>query len=255
MTADLFDLSGKRALVTGSSKGLGRAMARALGKAGATVVLNGRAENNLRGAMSMLRSEGVSCECIAFDVTDPFAVEQGVATVERSVGPIDILVNNAGMNIRGPLVDYSVADWRTLLETNVMGAFHVSRAVGKAMIGRHHGRIINTCSISSEVARQSNTPYSATKSALKALTRGLAVEWAKHNILVNAISPGWFQTDMTESLKKDPDFDRWVRTNTPMGRWGDPSELGGVIVFLASEASSFITGQVICVDGGWLSLF
>jgi gluconate 5-dehydrogenase len=192
---------------------------------------------------------------VAFDVTDETAVETGVAAAEREAGPIDVLVNNVGMNIRRPLEEYTTEDWHAILATNLTSVFYVSRAVGRRMIERRRGKIINTASISSEVARQSNTPYSATKSGVKSLTRGLAVEWAKYNIQVNAISPGWFHTDLTDPLKKNPDFDRWVCANTPMGRWGDPSELGGVVVFLASEASSFITGQVIYVDGGWLALF
>ncbi len=251
--SSLFSLSGKNALVTGSSRGLGFVLARGLGQAGARVVLNGRDEAVLASAAEKLRSEGLDVAVSAFDVTDSAQVEEGIARIETEVGPVEILVNNAGIQRRKPLEDFPEEDFREVLETNLTSAFLVSKRVARRMIGRKSGKIVNICSLQSEVGRPSITPYAASKGALKMLTRGMAVEWAKHGIQVNAIGPGYFKTEMTRALVEDPDFDRWIRGRTPAGRWGDPEELVGLLVYLCSPASSFVNGQIVYVDGGLLA--
>jgi len=250
---DLFDLAGKRALVTGSSRGLGRVIARGLARAGADVVLNGRDAGRVEQAMAEFRAEGLCAHARPFDVTDERQVEDAVAAVERDVGPIDILVNNAGVNLRGPLAQFDTGRWHELMAVNVHGVFHVCRAVGRRMVARGAGKIINIASLMSEGGRPGVAPYAVSKGAVKMFTRALAVEWGPHNVQVNAIGPGYFRTDMTRSLHEDESFDAWVRGRTPMGRWGEPAELVGAAVFLASEASSYVNGQTIYVDGGWLA--
>jgi gluconate 5-dehydrogenase len=250
MSADLFDLSGRTALVTGSSRGIGLALARGLARAGARVVLNGRDAARLGSAADELRKEGLGVEIARFDVTDEAAVDAAVARIENAVGAIDILVNNAGMQLRRPLQDFSSADWHQLLETNVTSAFLVGRAVGRRMLERGAGKIINVCSVQSELARATIAPYTATKGALKNLTRGMCADWAPHGICVNAIGPGYFTTELNAALQADPEFDRWLRRRTPAGRWGEVHELVGVAVFLAAPASDFVHGQIIYVDGG-----
>jgi gluconate 5-dehydrogenase len=249
----LFDLSGSLALVTGSSRGLGRVIARGLGEAGAGVVLNGRDRAALDHAAAEFAADGISAHTAAFDVTDEAAVEEAVEAIERDVGVIDILVNNAGINLRGPLEDFDAARWRRLMAVNVDGVFLVSRAVGRRMVQRGRGKIINVASLMSEGGRPSVAPYAASKGAVKMLTRAMAVEWGPHNVQVNAIGPGYFKTEMTRPLWEDAELDAWVRRRTPAGRWGEPHELVGAAVFLASQASSFVNGQVIYVDGGWLA--
>ncbi len=251
--SSLFSLSGKNALVTGSSRGLGFVLARGLGQAGARVVLNGRDEAVLASAAERLRAEGLDVAVSAFDVTDSAQVEEGIARIETEVGPVEILVNNAGIQRRKPLEDFPEEDFREVLETNLTSAFLVSKRVARRMIGHKSGKIVNICSLQSEVGRPSITPYAASKGALKMLTRGMAVEWAKHGIQVNAIGPGYFKTEMTRALVEDPDFDRWIRGRTPAGRWGDPEELVGLLVYLCSPASSFVNGQIVYVDGGLLA--
>jgi gluconate 5-dehydrogenase len=251
--SSLFDLTGRIALVTGSSRGLGRVLARGLGQAGARVVLNGRRDETLREARASLASEGIAAETACFDVTDPDAVEGGVARIEERIGAIDVLVNNAGINLRGSFTDLTEDTWRDVLAVNLDGIFHVCRTVGKGMVARRRGKVINICSLLSEAARPGVSPYAASKGAVKMLTRALAVEWAPHNVQVNGIGPGYFVTEMTKGLREDPERDKWVRERTPAGRWGRPQELVGAAVFLASEASSFVTGQIVYVDGGWLA--
>jgi gluconate 5-dehydrogenase len=247
---DLFDLGGRTALVTGSSRGIGLTLARGLGRAGARLVLNGRDEDRLTGVAAKLRGEGLTVEIAPFDVTDESAVEAAVARVEDEVAAIDILVNNAGMQLRRPLQDFSAAEWHRLLETNVTSAFLVGRAVGSRMLARGGGKIINVCSVQSELARPTIAPYTATKGALKSLTRGMCADWAPHGICVNAIGPGYFNTELNAALRADPEFDGWLRRRTPAGRWGELEELVGVAVFLAAPASDFVHGQIIYVDGG-----
>ena len=250
---DLFRLDGRLALLTGSSQGLGLAMAKGLGQAGARVVLNGRNVEKLERARQGLVDEGIEVFGYAFDVTDAASVEEAVGRVEDEVGPIDILVNNAGINRRAPFEAFPVEQWREVMDTNLNAMFYVSKAVGARMISRKRGKIINIASLLSEAARPSITPYTASKGAVKMLTKGMAVEWAPHNIQVNAIGPGYFVTEMNRPLVEDPKFDAWVKQKCPSGRWGDPSELVGAAVFFASAASDFVTGQVLYVDGGWLA--
>jgi gluconate 5-dehydrogenase len=247
---DLFDLSGRTALVTGSSRGIGLTLARGLGRAGARVVLNGRDADRLAAAAGELRGEGLDVDIASFDVTDEVAVDAAVARIEDEVAAIDILVNNAGMQLRRPLQDFSSSDWHRLLETNVTSAFLVGRAVGRRMLERGAGKIINVCSVQSELARATIAPYTATKGALKSLTRGMCADWAPHGICVNAIGPGYFNTELNAALRADPEFDGWLRRRTPAGRWGELDELVGVAVFLAAPASDFVHGQIIYVDGG-----
>ena len=250
---DLFGLEGKIALITGSSQGLGLILARGLGRAGATVVLNGRNEQKLEAAVSRLEEEGVSARGYAFDVTDSGQIHEKIEGIEKEVGPIDILVNNAGIQRRGPLEDFSEKDWQDILNTNLTAVFLVSRRVAKGMIARKRGKIVNIHSLQSEIARVTIAPYSASKGGVKMLTKGMATDWGKYNIQVNGIGPGYFITEMTKPLADNPEFDGWIKGRTPMARWGDPEELVGTVIFLASEASSFITGQIIYIDGGILA--
>jgi gluconate 5-dehydrogenase len=250
---ELFDLTGRVALVTGASRGLGLALARGLAEAGATVALNGRDEARLAGAVSTLAADGLRAHPARFDVTDPAAVADGVAAVERSIGRLDVLVNNAGIQRRAPLETVTEATWREVLETNLTAPFLVTRAVVPGMIARGRGKVINITSLADSVARPTIAPYAAAKGGLRQLTRAMAVEWARHNIQVNGIGPGYFRTEMNTALVEDPEFDAWVRSRTPAGRWGEPSELVGAAVFLASAASDFVTGQIIYVDGGVLA--
>jgi len=247
---DLFDLSGRTALVTGSSRGIGLTLARGLGQAGARVLVNGRDESRVATSAAELQSEGLSVEAAPFDVTDEAAVNEAVDRIEAEVAPIDILVNNAGMQLRRPLQDFSSADWHRLMETNLTSAFLVGRAAGTHMLTRGAGKIINVCSVQSELARATIAPYTATKGALKSLTRGMCADWAPHGICVNAIGPGYFNTELNAALRNDPEFDGWLRQRTPARRWGELQELVGVAVFLASPASDFVHGQIIYVDGG-----
>jgi gluconate 5-dehydrogenase len=249
----MFDLTGRTALVTGSSRGLGRVLAHGLGKAGAAVVLNGRHADALEKVRGEFSAEGIEAHVCAFDVTQEGQVKEAVARIEREVAPIDVLVNNAGINLRGPFEDLPTEHWLQVMDINVHGVFHVTRAVGRSMIKRGRGKVINICSLMSEGGRPSTAPYAASKGALKMLTRALAVEWGRHNIQVNGIGPGYFLTEMTRHMAEDPRWDEWVKSSSPAGRWGDPEELVGTAVFLASDASSFVNGQVIYVDGGWLA--
>jgi len=252
-TNPLFDLSGRVALVTGSSQGLGLAMARGLAGAGAAVVLNGRDAGKLAAAAATLRAAGARVETAAFDVTDGAAVEREVARVERDFGPIHILVNNAGIQSRAPLAEMTEEQWRVVIDTNLTSAFIVARAVGPRMIARGAGKIINITSLISEVARPTIANYAAAKGGLKMLTRSMAVEWARHGLQANGIAPGYFVTELNRPLIENPEFNAWVCKRTPAGRWGQPEELVGAAVFLASRASDFVNGQIIAVDGGTLA--
>ncbi len=250
MTVQMFDLSGKRALITGSSQGIGYALATALASAGAELVLNGRNEERLARAAEALRSEGYSAEVAAFDVTDPDAVTAGVDGIEARIGAIDILINNAGMQFRTPLEDFPLEKWRELVSTNIDSAFYVGQAAARHMIGRGRGKIINICSVQSELARPGIAPYTATKGALKMLTKGMCTDWAGHGLQVNGIGPGYFKTELNKALVENPEFTAWLENRTPAGRWGDVAELAGAAIFLASDASSFVNGHILYVDGG-----
>lgn len=247
---NLFDLTGRTALITGSSKGIGFALARALGAAGARVVLNARDAQALAKACDVLRGEGIQADAAAFDVTDADAVEAGVARVEAEVGAIDILVNNAGMQHRGPFAEFPIDAWHKITTTNIDSVFLVGRAVAQRMIPRGRGKIINICSVQSELGRPGIAPYAATKGAVKMLTKGMAIDLGKHGIQVNGLGPGYFKTELTQTLVADAAFTGWLNGRTPAGRWGEVQELGGAAIFLASEASSFVNGHILYVDGG-----
>jgi gluconate 5-dehydrogenase len=246
----LFDLSGRTALITGSSKGIGYALAQALGAAGAHVVLNGRDAARLEAARAALQAQGLTAQVAVFDVTDPDAVEAGVARVEAEIGPIDILVNNAGMQHRGPFAEFPIEAWRRITATNLDSVFYVGRAVAQRMIERKRGKIINICSVQSELGRPGIAPYAATKGAVKMLTKGMAIDLGRHGIQVNGLGPGYFKTELNQALVDDPAFSAWLAGRTPLGRWGNVEELGGAAVFLASDASSFVNGHILYVDGG-----
>jgi len=249
-TSSLFDLSGKLALVTGAYRGLGLAIARSLGAAGATVLLNGRRREPLEQAAATLASEGLRAAIAEFDVTDPGAIARGIAAIREVHGPVDILVNNAGIQRRHPFSEFPLADWNALVATNLTAPFLVSQAVLPGMIERKRGKIIHIASLMSELARPTVVPYTATKGGVRQLTRGMAVELAAINVQVNAIAPGYFATEMNRALIDNAEFNAWVCKRTPAGRWGHPDEVGGVAVFLASPAADYVTGQMIVIDGG-----
>ncbi len=253
MTNQLFDLTGKVALITGSYQGLGLAIARGLGQAGARIVLNGRNEEKVQKAISTLSGEGLQVTGCCFDVSDAAQIRQRIPPLEKEGGQIDILVNNAGIQRRSPLEQFEEAVWREVLDINLTGLFLVTRQVVQGMIARRSGKIINICSLMCEMGRPTVGAYTAAKGGVKMLTKAMAVEWAKHNIQANGIGPGYFATEMNRPLKEDAKFDAWIRSRTPAGRWGDPSELIGAAIFLASRASDFVNGQIIYVDGGILA--
>jgi gluconate 5-dehydrogenase len=250
MSLQLFDLTGKRALVTGSSQGIGMALARGLAAAGAAIVMNGRDSAKLEAAAATLRGEGFAVQTLAFDATDHNAVRAAVDGFETAHGAIDILVNNAGMQHRGPLEDFPAEAFERLLQTNIASVFHVGQAVARHMIARGAGKIINISSVQSALARPTIAPYTATKGAVTNLTKGMATDWAKYGLQCNAIAPGYFDTPLNKALVDDPAFTEWLAKRTPAGRWGNVGELVGACIFLASDASSFVNGTVIFVDGG-----
>ncbi len=251
MSAALFDVAGRIALVTGSSRGIGYALARGLLDAGVTVVLNGRDAAGLEGARERLhRLTGGTVVAEAFDVTDPGAVTAGVARIEEHAGPIDILVNNTGVQHRAPLTEFSDDHWRHLLDTNLGSAFFTGREVARRMIPRGHGKIVNICSVQSEVARPGIAAYAATKGGLKMLTKGMCADLGPHGIQVNGLGPGYIETELTAALVADPGFSNWVRGRTPAGRWGRVEDLVGPLLFLVSPASDFVNGHLLHADGG-----
>ncbi|MCZ8546967.1 SDR family oxidoreductase [Mesorhizobium qingshengii] len=250
MANSLFSLEGRLALVTGSGQGIGFALARGLAEHGAAVVLNGRDRARIDSAVEKLRDTGFKAHASVFDVTDFQAVNADVARIEAEIGAIDILVNNAGIQFRAPLEDFPEEQWERLFRTNVSGAFHAGKAVARHMIPRGKGKIINIGSVQSELARPNIAPYTATKGAIRNLTRGMCTDWAKHGLQINAIAPGYFRTEMNQALVDNPEFSAWLEKRTPAGRWGNVDELIGAAVFLASDASSFVNGHTLYVDGG-----
>lgn len=247
---NLFSLSGKVALVTGGYRGLGLSIARGLGQAGARVYLNGRSSQGVEHSVQALQDEGIDARGKPFDITDEQAVTTAVAEIEQQEGAITILVNNAGIHRRNPLLEMSLEDFNTVIGTNLTAAFLVARAVVPMMMQAGGGKVINLCSLMSDLARPTTGNYAAAKGGLRMLTRAMAAEWAGKNIQINGIAPGYFETEMTRPLIEDPKFNSWICGRTPSGRWGQPEELRGVAVFLASEASQYINGQLIAVDGG-----
>ena len=246
MEPNLFSLSGKRALITGSSQGIGFALAKGLAAAGAQIVLNGRDETTLKAAAEQIGATGT----LAFDVTDHDHAKAAIDRFESETGPIDILINNAGMQHRAPLEDFPADAFERLLQTNVASVFNVGQACAKHMIKRGAGKIINIASVQTSLARPGIAPYTATKGAVANLTKGMATDWAKHGLQCNAIAPGYFETPLNAALVADADFSAWLEKRTPAGRWGKVEELVGAAVFLSSDASSFVSGHTLFVDGG-----
>ena len=247
---ELFSLAGRRALVTGSSQGIGYALAEGLAGAGAEIVLNGRDTAKLAAAAARLSGAGARATALAFDATDHEAVRAAVDGFEAQTGPIDILINNAGMQHRAPLEEFPADRFEALLQTNVASVFHVGQACARHMIGRGAGKIINIASVQTALARPGIAPYTATNGAVANLTKGMATDWARHGLQINAIAPGYFDTPLNAALVADPEFSSWLEKRTPAGRWGRVDELVGAAVFLASPASSFVNGHTLFVDGG-----
>jgi len=245
-----FNLAGRTALITGSSAGIGFALARGLAQAGARVILNARNAGKLEAAAEVLRAEGLQVLTAAFDVTSGEAVTAAVARIEAEVGAIDILVNNAGMQRRAPLDQFAEADWHELMKTNVDSVFLVGQAVARHMIPRKQGKIVNICSVQSELGRPGIAPYTASKGAVKMLTKGMAIDWGQHGIQVNGLGPGYFKTELTQALVDNTEFTAWLVGRTPSRRWGDVQDLVGAAVFLSSNASNFVNGHILYVDGG-----
>ncbi|CAO3360331.1 SDR family oxidoreductase [Azospirillum melinis] len=251
----MFDLSGKTALVTGSARGLGNAIAEGLAEAGAAIILSDINPNSLADAAARARDKGYTVHESAFDVTDEDAVAQAFAQFDEQGISVDILVNNAGIQIRSPLVDFPVADFRKVIDTNLTSAFLVGREAGRRMVARRAGKIINIGSLTSEQARVTVAPYAAAKGGIRLLTKSMTAEWAEFNVQINAIGPGYIVTEMNKPLIENEEFDGWVKKRTPARRWGNPADLVGTAVFLASPASDFVNGQLIFVDGGIMAVY
>lgn len=248
--AELFSLRGKRALVTGSGQGIGLALARGLASAGAEIVLNDRDAARLEAAVATLRGEGIAASGRLFDVTRIAEIESALGDL---AGEIDILINNAGIHRRAPLETMPVETWQAVIDTNLTSAFLVTRTVVPGMLRRGTGKIINICSLNSEISRPTIANYSAAKGGLKMLTRAMAVEWGGRGVQTNGIAPGYLKTDLTGTLTIDPEFDRYICARTPAGRWGAPADLIGAAVFLSARGSDFVNGQILTVDGGLLA--
>lgn len=250
MSLQLFSLEGKVALLTGSSRGIGYQLARGLAQAGATVVINGINPDTVATSVKELQDAGLKAAGQPFNVTSTAEIEHAIEQIEKTVGPIDILVNNAGIQRRTPLLECTDDTWQEVLDTNLTSVFKVSKVVAGNMVNRERGKIINTCSIQSELGRPTIAPYAASKGGLKMLTKNMCAEWAKHNIQVNGLGPGYFATELTEALVNDEKFSAWLCDRTPAGRWGDVEELVGGAIFLSSDASNYVNGHILYVDGG-----
>ena len=250
---NIFSIEGKVALVTGSTGALGNTFARGLAQHGATVILNGRNNAKLVEKVQELVDEGFKAYGFAFDVTRSEEINLAISRIEEEIGPVDILVNNAGINLRASLEEFKNEDWDKVIGINLTGPYLVAKAVVQSMIKRKSGKIINIGSVQNELGRPTIAPYAASKGGLKMLTKGMATDWAKYNIQVNGIGPGYFKTEMTKPLYENPEFDAWLCGRTPSNRWGDPEELMGALLFLASDASSYVNGHMIYVDGGLLA--
>ena len=254
MSNSLFSLAGSTALITGSSRGLGLSIAKGLAEAGARIVLNGINADRLRASALSLRAMGFDVHEAPFDVTDEPAILAAFARLDAEGTAVDILVNNAGIQLRKPMVDLTTAEWQTVLDANLTSAFVIGREAGKRMILRGRGKIINIGSLTSQLARATVAPYTVAKGGIKMLTQAMAAEWAEFGIQANAIGPGYMLTDMNQALVDNSQFDAWVKARTPAKRWGKPEELIGTAVFLASDASAYVNGQIIYVDGGMSSV-
>lgn len=250
----IFDLKGRTALITGSSRGLGRAMAEGLAAAGARVLINGTDTSRVAQTVAEFRSAGYEADAASFNVTVEDEVKAAFEGLDAAGVAVDILVNNAGIQYRKPMVELETADWQRVIDTNLTSAFVIGREAARRMIARGHGKIVNIGSLTSELARATIAPYTVAKGGIKMLTRAMAAEWAQHGIQANAIGPGYMLTDMNEALISNPDFDAWVKGRTPSKRWGKPEELIGTAVFLSSSASDYVNGQIIYVDGGMLAV-
>jgi len=249
----MFSLAGKRALITGSSRGIGFALAGALAGAGADVILNARDTEALGKAAASLADSGARVRAVAFDVANSESVDDAVEHIETEIGPIDILINNAGMQHRAPLEEFPEDRFERIMAVNVNSVFLVGKAVAKRMIPRGAGKIINIASLMTTVARPTISPYAASKAAVANLTRGMAAEWARHGLNINAIAPGYFETELNTALYQDAEFVKWLKARTPTGRWGDLAELGGAAIFLSSDAARFVNGHILYVDGGFMA--
>ena len=252
---DLFDIKGKVALITGSTHGLGMAMAKGLGQAGATIVVNGNSsQQKIDDAVKELQSEGINAVGYRFNVTEEQEVKTAVHKIESEVGPIAILINNAGIIKRIPLLEMEVSDFREVIDIDLVSPFIVSKHVAKGMIERRQGKIINICSMMSELGRNTVSAYAAAKGGLKMLTKNMATEWAKYNVQINGIGPGYFATEQTKPIRVDGHpFNDFIISRTPAAKWGDPSDLAGAAIFLSSKASDFVNGHILYVDGGILA--
>jgi len=254
MSQELFDLSGKTAWITGGTHGLGMAIASGLARAGAEIVINDVSEEKLASALNAFSRQEISARAYLLDVTDEKAVDKTLPLIEKEAGPVEILVNNAGIIKRIPILEMKADEFRQVLDVDLTGPFIMSKAVARGMVERGQGKIINMCSMMSELGRDTVSAYAAAKGGLKMLTRNMATEWARYNIQVNGIGPGYFATDQTAPIRVDGHpFNEFIINRTPAGRWGDPDDLAGTAVFLASRASDFVNGQVIYVDGGILA--
>jgi len=254
LSTTLFSLAGRTALVTGSSRGLGRAMAEGLARAGAKVIINGTNAARVDEAVAAMNGQGLAAQGAVFDITDEAAITSAFATFDASGIAIDILVNNAGIQLRKPMVELTTAEWHKVIDTNLTSAFVVGREAAKRMIPRGHGKVINIGSLTSALARATVAPYTVAKGGIKMLTQAMAAEWAASGIQANAIGPGYMITDMNQALIDNPAFDAWVKGRSPSKRWGRPDELVGTAVFLASSASDYVNGQIIYVDGGIMAV-
>jgi len=254
MSTQLFDLTGKTALVTGGTHGIGMAIATGLAEAGANIIINDVFPEKLEEAKQEYANKGINIHTYVLDVTDEEAVESTIPVIEQEVGPIDILVNNAGIIKRVPILEMKAGEFSQVLDVNLSGPFIMAKAVARGMVKRGHGKIINMCSMMSELGRNTVSAYAASKGGLKMLTRNMATEWARHNIQINGIGPGYIATSQTEPIRVDGHpFNDFIIGRTPAGRWGDPEDLAGAAIFLASGASDFVNGHVLYVDGGILA--
>lgn len=251
---NLFDLTGKRALITGGTHGLGMAMAKGLGRAGATLIINGHSPEKMNAALEEYKKEGITVHSALFDVTNNDAVKESTDRIEKEIGPIDILINNAGIIKRIPILEMEAEQFKEVIDVDLVAPFIVSKHVGKYMVQRKAGKIINICSMMSELGRNTVTAYAAAKGGLKMLTKNMATEWARYNIQINGIGPGYFATEQTAPLRVEGHpFNEFIIHRTPAARWGNPDDLIGATIFLASSASDFVNGQIIYVDGGILA--